>query len=1164
MAQLYTLKSSDEVLSPLRNYNGDDEYLQALAQRTYGVTGRNVENSNDIWSGIKSRLKSVENALGTTGSAIASLFNDKSQQTKTENMLKDNKSKLNSIAQKYGYQSYNDALNNSTYDDNSAMWDELRAQSSANVETANKNASDYQDYADNNYVSQKINQDRNKFAGSAINTESMLFDILAPGAGVAANTIQGGVEGIADELEQNGSDFSWDNALNRASSGALAGAVTGGLNKGLNSQLAKNNGQLFQGKNVLSKTANTINSKADSLLGKNQLLKGVSQGVQRGALSGAVGGATGAGVSSALAGNDAGTILSDALTGAGQGLQQGAVMGGTIGGTNTIAGRIAPKTMSKLSNAQGYQDWKNSGNDFNERLTNTLNSGDSTVGNWINNGGVQKTLDRLNNGALSIKNTAQPSSSDDVVANMNAYKNGEFTAEQAVQKYNNGEMSEWALVKIWDLSDDNNRNAINNLLEQSPRWQESVENSAIDANPQNNSVQIETVEEYVSPEIQRAMDESKANNYTNSQADAQSPTTLGEWTKKAAGRALDGINEKGVGLSIKDTSNNPETEVYRTLNQTTPDSETTVTQRTTQTTEPLLTSKEYEYRQKAAQALLDQYNTVDAPTSRATRPLETVQQIADAGFTKPQDVEKAIRAITGTSGKLNKLTQNVIQNAGEVNTMSKFIGSNGQEMEFGDYVKDVAEGAGLGKFGESGSKANDIVYQIQNKMNSLGSRRNGTITGTDPAEDVFDVIRDLEATSAEYKGKGGSTYHRATKEDLAKANVLDNVATQLKGRVFDASDVSKVVTPEALSDLKSIDPTNKQWAKYVDENIATAKTGQDLRAAQAPFVRMGKIIDNSIANSGTFGSTMAKRFKNGMSKNGLISAGIEAVADSPIAKRAEYKYYTDKANSEAAKTTAGNTVGNNSNTATSTQTPETEVYNTLTAKEYSTTPLLNAIGREVGKIEGNDTTNYHNDERSWNNALSDADQTLEGMASVYGATTLDDLVNGTSSYGTDTTSTGDSELDRLSRAMELALQAGDTDAFNELYETYAAASKVFGTQTSSQESLSSTQQRANAAMTALNELESLEPDLGYALSDIPLIGKIATWGGNTYDEAADSLIQQIAYMQSGANVKDDEVALIKSSYVPQPWDSEATRQQKLARARNLIQQYQNGYMTSEE
>jgi hypothetical protein len=165
-------------------------------------------------------------------------------------------------------------------------------------------------------------------------------------------------------------------------------------------------------------------------------------------------------------------------------------------------------------------------------------------------------------------------------------------------------------------------------------------------------------------------------------------------------------------------------------------------------------------------------------------------------------------------------------------------------------------------------------------------------------------------------------------------------------------------------------------------------------------------------------------------------------------------------------------------------------------------------------------------------------------------------------YGNSYSGTGNNMLDRLVVGMENALNAGDVSAFSQLADIYNTLSKVYGVTTSGSstgsQKLSATQQRANAAMNSLQRLSGMTPDLGYNLSGIPIVGDIATLGGNAYEGEAKSLAQQIGYMVSGSNIKAEEAEAIGKAYVPQPFDSEYTRQLKLQRAAEIIQQYQNG------
>jgi hypothetical protein len=165
------------------------------------------------------------------------------------------------------------------------------------------------------------------------------------------------------------------------------------------------------------------------------------------------------------------------------------------------------------------------------------------------------------------------------------------------------------------------------------------------------------------------------------------------------------------------------------------------------------------------------------------------------------------------------------------------------------------------------------------------------------------------------------------------------------------------------------------------------------------------------------------------------------------------------------------------------------------------------------------------------------------------------------------------QLEDIQNGMSLALAAGDLTSYNQLANLYKNTYSLYETQASAMQQgttastknnakLSKTQQQANAAALALNELENMNPDFGYSVRDIPLLN-LANLTGNKYSSTADSLAMQIGYMLSGANIKEDEARKIGTAYVPQPFDDEATRRYKLQQARNIIQQYQNTYTTDD-
>jgi len=393
--------------------------------RMIGRSTGNMSSAANNDNFFTKKARSIENAIGTTLAVPASFVNTALTNAETARTLNDSKTRMDNIAKKYGYNSEDDFYGASidadenilkkygfdfdSYDarvdeavmnnDQKALDDldaykldfiaknvtgddanklrnftigsqELRKQATADLNAANNRAKELEDYRKNNYVSKKINQDRGKFAGSAINTLSTAADLTGLTNGPLSNAIQGGIEGIADELEQNGlQNFDWGRAGQNAAIGAASGAAVGAFNKGLDARLAQNGGKLFAGNNLATRAINKavdFTPREKTLIG--QFLGNTGRGAVRGAASGAIGGATGAGLSAALNNQD---ILSSALQGATQGAQQGAVAGGTMAGANTVLSRTpgVGTTMRQLN--QANENWQNSGDNFRERWANT-------------------------------------------------------------------------------------------------------------------------------------------------------------------------------------------------------------------------------------------------------------------------------------------------------------------------------------------------------------------------------------------------------------------------------------------------------------------------------------------------------------------------------------------------------------------------------------------------------------------------------------------------------------------------------------------------------------------------------------------------------------------------------------------------------------------------
>lgn len=398
---LYTFTSRDEFAKLNRMPNPDQTQL-------YNALSGNTDNSGQNDNFFVKRGKSIENALGTTASTLYGAVNEEFARQRNDKMLRDQSNAWDDLYKQYGFKDKAD------YDRQVANADDAEferlinlpglAEAEKNLANTNRNqaetqAADYKDYVENNYASKKINQDRGKFAGSAINTLSTATDVLGLTNGPVSNAIQGGIEGVADELEQNGlENFDWERAKQNAIAGAASGAVVGELNKGINSTLAKRGGNLFKGGNKLTRSLNALGSSTPA----GRIGSTIATGAARGAVSGAVGGATGAGVSAAMNGQD---VLGSAFEGAKQGLGQGAVAGGVLSGANMALNKTP--FMQRLNQAQekSLDQQKVSDN----MATNTqktsapkqantdLMYGESELGNRTRRGMVSDSLERFGN-----------------------------------------------------------------------------------------------------------------------------------------------------------------------------------------------------------------------------------------------------------------------------------------------------------------------------------------------------------------------------------------------------------------------------------------------------------------------------------------------------------------------------------------------------------------------------------------------------------------------------------------------------------------------------------------------------------------------------------------------------------------------------------------------
>ena len=1085
--------------------------------RTAGATS----DSSDPLEFFKKRGKSIENAFGTTGASLVSAIDTATENVNIEQRNKAYKDRLNNIAKKYGYDTYQavwDARDAAEASGDQATLDkidnvinpELKAQADTNASEANKAAEDWKNYRENSYVGQKVNQDRGKFAGSAINTLSTAADLTGLTANPLANTIQGGLEGVADELEQNGlENFDVGRAAQNAAIGATTGLVTGGLNAGISNALAKR-----------AATKGLTNAAAKTGVGQalKQGAKTIAGGAARGAVSGAVGGATGAGLSAALNGQD---VLGSAVEGAKRGLTQGAVAGGTMAGANLVLNNTpgVGKFMQDLNSAK--TNWDNSGDSFNERLTNTLNSGDSAVGNWLNRQSQSRALATMGNIGNRVQDAGTTTGTGDAWDRL-ARQSGYNNYDEVIQRY----------------------------MEANP---------GVELNPNGAAGQILTW-----------LDENP-----------NTPTTAAGWAKRAGERVVEDMNNSNLGMRVKDVSNELPEDI-RNMNI----SDNT---KLPADTEVSGIARQRNAMNDASELQSTAKTSAMAQTQDGTNDLTKVfdpDSLKISSKNKLQSIGQQLQ----TAAKTQKYA--ALYDSLDGKTAERAIKTNAPDVlaEMGVRPENYLEAAKTSNY--INGVASDLAEKSGVKVTSpdlvskLNAASDDVIFTTPDAQKKFNTaIRQIVAD-------GSSPDEYSAGYLLAKSRDFSNKAAKLRGNAADVdalrtayTNAKYVLRDEATNALANAgitgDLANDNIARGLKEMGANQKVVDYYTApnddGSAPnvsdYIRRSSIFEQARDMGNQVAAEKLTRSASKQPTNMMTRIWRASGLDQPVETllRNTVAPVAAKATDLTGKALEG--AGNLASKA-SYSTPITTVDTTMTQAAPSSLDIYNAIGRTEGEIQGDKarTAQYL---ANATNAANAQNNTLESMVipNTSGTTAIYNTMQGGTGTNTQlanaqqgTTNsyfqpTGDYWADLLGSAITMAIDANDVNAFTSLYSMYQDALADIQKESSktSEVKLTDKQRQANAAERALNDFENAEHNFAYDVSDIPVIGNIANFGGNEYASKAEALALQIGYMLSGATVNKEEAKNIGMAYVPQPRDNEATRRSKLAQLRGIISDYQSTY-----
>lgn len=559
-------------------------------------------------------------------------------------------------------------------------------------------------------------------------------------------------------------------------------------------------------------------------------------------------------------------------------------------------------------------------------------------------------------------------------------------------------------------------------------------------------------------------------------------------------------------------------------------------------------------RQKQGAALLEQYGTLNEPTRRALgSPEDVLATLYDEyGLKTPADVQYAANHVTGKDGTVTKMTRELAKSADNVDTVITE-----------DWLSNLMKENGLLE-----DEKKVVHDQVAAALQRAGRETDGNTT--------LDIMKQLEKQSARYKGKDG-TYHLSTDADQRKGLIIDIVHDELQDRLWDAAgDPQKVMTPKRLTELKNMYKGNDAWANFVDNKLAKAQSGAELRSAMKPLVDGSKIVYGSKQAAGGYAD---RAYKAATSANPAVALGqmaYEAALGSDAAKQTKANRYAKKAaqaqaklTGQTAKTTGNGIVNGAKNLASKAGKKLSGVTNMLnndflTDRAYGGSDLgMPTFGqlatRQTARQAGLAQARNQDAEREYQGAVQDA----QNAALDFNNAMTEAQQNYANAQAMQAAQAQPSQLDRIGSAMNAALAAGDIEAYGKLADLYTQAYKIYELQnptaTSSSSSdakaLSASQSKALTGLQQLQTLSGMAPDLGTALASTPLGGVVNMFGGNEYSNQAEALATTIGYLLSGATIKPDEAEKLGRGYVPSAYDSDQVRQQKLSRAEQLLRNY---------
>ena len=550
-----------------------------------------------------------------------------------------------------------------------------------------------------------------------------------------------------------------------------------------------------------------------------------------------------------------------------------------------------------------------------------------------------------------------------------------------------------------------------------------------------------------------------------------------------------------------------------------------------------LANRQRELRNIVTDGVRSQYGTIRL-NDRINGLDDAIMELADYGLTKRSQIDGFASRITGANGEMSKAIRKAMNNAGKT--------SGRIDISMDDVYRQA---------GASGNKA--AMDKINTEFNSRGKKYTVDANGEMNRSDMYDFGRELEKEGYRMIERGGRTQNNVTE---AYGEAMKILGDNYIAKATDGVDMRNYIN---ANKLKNLLPGNEAWANHVDETIPNIKTVSQARSFMAAPTKLSLLADAAEYNKGTYGSNVGNLANDGtravraITSSNPARAGLQYVS----AKALDSDVVKQKVINNAVKNYKNIEAGGNGRTGIKGKVGAiaggigkkmdniSRTLNNDTLQKGALGDIaMRQIARQAGLAAANDVQ-LENEQAAAQNALYEAQNNYNTAINNY---------QNAARQAQAQTNAGAGQLQTISDAMDRALAAGDITAYGQLADLYKKAYAIYGQDTATQntqKALTANQSKALTGLQQVEQLSQMKPDMGTALANSPLGFLVNMTGGNEYANQAQSLALTLGYLQSGANITPREAENIGKSYVPTAYDSEEVRQQKLARARQLLNNY---------